>query len=76
MTVFEVLPEVVSSKEFLCLVTLAKLVDVVQVLGSHVPLRRVAKLFAAVATGVCTVRRGRSMESRFDARQSSTGPRV
>lgn len=66
MTVFQVLAKVVCSVELLRLIALSKLVDAVQMIGSDVPLRRVGKLFTAVATNIGNRRRGR-MERSFYA---------
>jgi hypothetical protein len=52
MTVFQVLAEVIRPVELLRLVALSKLVDVVQMLSSDVPLRWVWKFFTAIATNV------------------------
>jgi len=57
MTVFQVLAEVVSPVELLCLIALSKLVDVVQVLSSNVPLRWVLEFLTAVAADVGAVTR-------------------
>lgn len=57
MTMFQVLAEVVGPVELLGLITLSKLVNVVQVLSSNVPLRRVLKLFATVAADVGAISR-------------------
>lgn len=46
------LSEVVRSEKLFGLIAFAELVDMVQVLGSDVPLRWIWKLFAAVATHV------------------------
>jgi len=63
----EMLPEMVCSEELLCLVAFAELVDMVQMLGTNVPLRRVGEILAAVTADICaaTVRGG--MERRFNA---------
>lgn len=52
VAVLQVLPEMVRAKELLALVALAKLVHVVQVFNTCVPVRWVGKLAAAVAAGV------------------------
>ena len=59
MTVFQVLAEVIRSIELLRLIALPKLVNVVQMLSSDVPLRWVGKLFATIAANVSVGRRGR-----------------
>ena len=57
MAVFEVLSEVISAEELLRLVAFAKLVNVIEVLSTLIPLRRIGKFFAAISTciGVGTV---------------------
>ncbi len=57
MAVFQVLTEVVSSVEFLRLIALSKLVDVVQVLSSDIPLRRVLKFLATISTDIGAIAR-------------------
>lgn len=59
MTMFQVLAEVIRPVEFLRLVALSKLVDVIQMLSSDVPLRWVWKFVATIATNVSIGGRGR-----------------
>ena len=57
MTVFQVLPEVISSEELLRLITLSEFVDMVEMFSADVPLRRIGIFFAAIATHVGPVGR-------------------
>lgn len=57
------LPEMVSSKELFALITLPKLVDVVQVLDALIPIRRIVKLNPAIAARV-SLRRRRELSVR------------
>ena len=57
MTVFQMLAKVVCSIELFGLVAFSKLVDVVQMLGSNVPLWWIGEFFAAIATNIGTSRR-------------------
>jgi hypothetical protein len=54
VAVFEVLPEVIGPEEFLCLVALAKLVDIGEVVNPAIPVRlwEIWELFSAIATCV------------------------
>jgi len=77
MTVFKVLSEVVSAKEFLCLVALSKFVDNVEMLISNVPVWRIRKLFSTVATNIRRSRMNcRGVKSRRHASKSGARPRM
>jgi len=67
MAVLEVLTKVVSTVELLRLVALAKFVDMIKVLGSKIPLRRIGELFTAVPAVVCAAGVRRGVESSFRA---------
>jgi hypothetical protein len=56
MTVLEMLTEVIGSEKLLGLIALAKLMLLTQMFGSHIPVRRVRKFLAAVATHVVSRR--------------------
>jgi len=77
MAVFQVLSEVIGAEEFFCLVALAKLVQVIEVLGPCLPISRVGELVAAVPAyvGDGWACRG-GVECGLDAGEGSTGPRV
>lgn len=53
MAMLEVLTEVVCTEELLALIAFTKLVDVVEMVHSYVPVRRIRKFLAAVPTCVC-----------------------
>jgi len=78
MTVFKVLAKVVCSKEVLGLVTLAKLVHKIEVLGPSVPVGGIRELLAAITAHVrpCGGLRLGGVERRLYTRQRSAGPRV
>lgn len=65
MTVFQVLSEVISAEEFFRLVAFAEFVNVIQMLGPYIPLRRVGKLFATESTEISFVTRWGRMKGGF-----------
>lgn len=52
MAVFEMLPEMVGTKEFLALIAFTELVYVIQMFYPSVPVRWIRKFLTTVATGV------------------------
>ena len=52
MAVLQMLSEVISAKELLCLIAFAELVRMVQMLCPSVPIGRVRKLLATESTNV------------------------
>lgn len=72
----EVLAEVVGAEELLRLVTLSKLVYMVEVFGAVLPARRISKLLTAVATNVSAVAGHGRVECCFWAGERSARPRM
>ena len=68
------LAEVISAEEFLCLVTLPKLVHMVKMFRAKLPARRIGELLATVATHVSSVTSHGRVESCFWAGERSAGP--
>lgn len=77
MAVLQMLSKMVGAKEFFSLVTLSKLVHVVQVFSPSVPVGRQWEFFAAVPANVghARVRWGR-MESGMDTSKRGARPRM
>lgn len=77
MTMLQMLPKVIGTKELLCLITFAEFVDVIEMFGTHVPVGGIGKLLTAVATNVDGCRtNGRRMEGRLDASKRGACPRM
>lgn len=76
MAVLQMLAEMIGAEEFLCLVTLSKLVHMVKMFRAELPARRVGKLLAAVATDVSAVAGHGRVECCFWAGERSAGPRM
>lgn len=72
MRVLQVLAEVVCTKELLRLVTLAELVHVVQMIGTHVPLWWIGELLTAIPARVHCAIRHRRMERSLGTCESCT----
>ena len=72
----EVLAEVVGAEELLRLVTLSKLVYMVEVFGAVLPARRISKLLTAVATNVSAAAGHGRVECCFWAGERSARPRM
>ena len=76
MTVYEMLTEVICSKEFSGLVASIEVMNVGHMLQPGVPIiREIRKLFATVTTGIGSLR-GKRIESTLIARHGPTGPGV
>jgi hypothetical protein len=58
------------------LVAFAKLVYVIEMLGAQIPLRRIRKLLATIATDIVPAARSRAVERCFYPRKSGTRPAV
>lgn len=76
VAVLQVLPEVISPEEFLRLVAFAKFVHVVEVLGAHIPLRRVRELLSTIAANVVPATSSRAVKCCFHASKSGARPAV
>jgi hypothetical protein len=72
----EVLAEVIRAEELLRLVTLSKLVHMVEVFGAKLPARRIGELFTTITTDVSTVAGHRRVECCLWASECSAGPRM
>lgn len=59
VTVFQMLPEVVSTEELLGLVTFAKLVNMIEMLRPHVPVGGVREFIATISANVSSRGTGR-----------------
>jgi hypothetical protein len=70
--VLQVLTEVVCAEELLCLIALAELVHVVEVLCANVPLGRSWEVFAAIAAEISAM--GGWMKRRFDSAEGGATP--
>jgi hypothetical protein len=66
------LAEVIGAEEFLCLVTFAEFVYMVEVFRAKLPTRRIGKLFSTVAANVGTVTSHGLVEGGFWAGERST----
>lgn len=76
VAVFQVLAEVIRTEEFLCLVTLSKLVHMVEMFRAQLPSRRVGEFLATVATDVNAVAGHGRMECCLWAGERRAGPRM
>lgn len=76
VAMLEVLSEMIGPEELLRLIAFPKIVYVVEVFGTVVPLRWVWELFSTVAACVCMGATGGRMESSFYASQYCAGPGV
>lgn len=74
MAVLQMLAEVVCAEELLRLVTLSKLVHMVEMFRAKLPARWVSKLLATVATNVSTVASHGRVECCFWAGKCSARP--
>ena len=73
----QVLSEMICTEELFRLVALAKLMGVIKMLCSRIPVRRVGKLFAAEATKVgCSWSGVIGMKRSVDASERSARPRM
>ena len=70
----EVLAEVIRAEELLRLVTLSKLVHMVEMFCAKLPARRIGKLLTTVATDVSTVTSHGRVERCFWAGERSARP--
>ena len=72
MTVLQMLSEMICAEEFLGLITLAKLVHMVQVLCSSIPVRGIEELFATESIYIgCSWATGRGVECSLNASKCS-----
>lgn len=77
MAVFQMLPEVVCTEEFLGLVTLSELMHMVQVFRARFPIGRIGEFFSTVAAYVsCSWSSWGGMKGGRDTGQGSTRPRM
>ena len=76
MAVLQMLAEVVCAEELLRLVTLSKLVHMVEMFRAKLPARWVSKLLATVATHVSTVASHGRVECCLWTGKCSAGPRM
>ena len=76
MAMFQMLAEVIRTEELLCLVTLSKLVHMVEMFRAKLPSRRVGELLATVAADISAVAGHGRMECCLWASERSAGPRM
>ena len=76
MAMFEMLSEVIRPEELLRLVAVSELVDVVEVIRSDVPLRRIREVLAAIPARICVCAVGRCVKGCLDAGQHGARPRM
>lgn len=77
MAVFQVLSKMIRTEELLGMVTLAKLVHVIQVLGSRLPIRGHWKFLTAITADFGYAQMGLGgVECGVRARECSARPRV